>query len=62
MPEQLAKYWSDELQEDVQIVPMGYVSDPHEVGLWVGGTFITAYKHLHEVVSYLETYFMRREA
>lgn len=55
---ELQDYWTKELQEEVSILPMGYVSNPTEVGLWVGGTFITSYKRLDEIENYLETYFM----
>lgn len=58
---ELETYWSTELKEEVIILPMGYISDPTEVRLWVGGTFITAYKHLEEIENYLETYFMVRK-
>lgn len=59
--EELQAYWSEELQEDVQILPMGFVATPDEVGLWVGGTFITSYKRLDEIEDVLERYFMVKE-
>lgn len=53
--------WSEELKQDISIIPMGFVSSPKEYGLWVDGTFITAYKHLEEIENYLGIYFLVKE-
>lgn len=58
MIETLESYWSAELGETVDIIPVGEIATPYEYGLWVGGTFITAYKHVEEIENYLGLYFM----
>lgn len=53
--------WTAELKQEVVVLPMGFVSSPKEFGLWIDGTFITAYKHLEEIENYLGLYFMVKE-
>lgn len=54
-------YWSSELGETVEINPRGWVDYPSDYGLWVGGTFVVAFKRLEEIEDYLNRYFCVKE-
>lgn len=56
--EDLSKRWTEELGQEIKVISMGFVDSPREYGLWVDGTFITAYKHLSEIENYLSIYFL----
>lgn len=58
----IEKQWSDELQEDVQIVSRGWAHSPDDYALHIGGTFVVAYKRISEIEDYLARYFMVKEA
>lgn len=51
-------YWTQELGESVEIVPRGWADYPSDYALYLGGTFIVAYKRLEEVEDYLSRYFV----
>lgn len=55
-------YWEHELGQEVEILPRGWVDSPTDYGLYLDGTFIVAYKNIHEIESYLERYFITQEA
>lgn len=49
-------YWSSELNEEVEIIPVGWTNMPTEFALYIGGTHVVAFKALSEVESWLERY------
>lgn len=51
------RYWTAELNEDVEIVPVGWTNMPTEYALYIGGTHVVAYKRLEEIEDYLSRYF-----
>lgn len=55
-------YWERELGESVTILARGWVHSPTDFALYIGGTYMVAFKRLGEIESWLETYFMKREA
>lgn len=55
-------YWSKELGEGVDIVPVGWVNMPTEYALYVGGTHVVAFKRLDEIEDYLARMFMVKGA
>ncbi|USH44539.1 hypothetical protein SEA_CASSITA_85 [Microbacterium phage Cassita] len=50
-------YWTAELNEEVEIIPVGWTNMPTEYALYIGGTHVVAYKRLEEVEDYLSRYF-----
>ena len=50
-------YWSEELGEGVDIVPVGWVNMPTEYALYVSGTHVVSFKGLDEIEDYLDRYF-----
>ncbi|QOC59406.1 hypothetical protein SEA_LIFES_81 [Microbacterium phage Lifes] len=50
-------YWTAELNEEVEIVPVGWTNMPTEYALYIGGTHVVAYKRLEEIEDYLSRYF-----
>jgi len=50
-------YWSAELGETVEIVPVGWVEYPSEYALYISGTHVVAFKKLEEIEDYLSRYF-----
>lgn len=50
-------YWSAEIGESVDINPRGWADYPSDYGLWIGGTFVVAFKRLEEIEDYLSRYF-----
>lgn len=50
-------YWSTELNEEVEIIPVGWTNIPTEFALYIGGTHVVAYKRLEEIEDYLSRYF-----
>lgn len=54
-------YWSSELGEPVEIVPVGWVDYPSEYALYVNGTHVVAFKRLDEIENYLSRMFMMKE-
>lgn len=59
--EDIEWYWEHELGQEVEILVRGWLERPTDHALYIGGTFMVAYKHLHEIESYLERYFMTRK-
>lgn len=55
-------YWTQELGEDVEIVPVGWTNMPTEFALYVGGTHVVAFKRLEEIEDYLARMFMVKGA
>lgn len=53
-----SRYWSVELDEDVEIVPRGLVEDPDDYVLYVAGTFMVSFKYLEEIEEYLGRLFV----
>lgn len=58
MIETLESYWSAELGEPVDIVPVGWADYPSEYRLLISGTDVVSYKHLEEIENWLERYMM----
>lgn len=56
--ETLESYWSAELGEGVDIVPVGWAEYPSEYRLLIGGTDVVSYRHLEEIENWLERYMM----
>ena len=50
-------FWSERIGEDVDIIPRGLISNPDDVALYIGGTFMIAYKDLSEIEDYLAIHF-----
>ena len=50
-------YWSEELGEGVDIVPVGWVNMPTEYALYVSGTHVVSFKGVDEIEDYLDRYF-----
>lgn len=55
-------YWKSELNEEVEIVPVGWTNMPTEYALYIGGTHVVAYKRLEEIEDYLSRYFVLKGA
>lgn len=55
-------YWSKELGEGVDIVPVGWVNMPTEYALYVSGTHVVSFKGLDEIEDYLDRYFVVKGA
>lgn len=55
--ETLESYWSAELGEGVDIVPVGWHDYPSEYALYISGTHVVAFKKLEEIEDYLSRYF-----
>lgn len=51
-------YWSEELGEGVDIVPVVWVNMPTEYALYVSGTHVVSFKWLDEIEDYLDRYFV----
>lgn len=58
MIETLESYWTAELGEAVDIVPVGWAESPAEYRLLIGGTDVVSYRYLDEIESWLEKYMM----
>lgn len=58
----LETYWSSELNEEVEIIPVGWTNMPTEFTLYISGTHVVAYKRLEEVEDYLDRYFVMKGA
>lgn len=58
----IENYWSDELGEDVRILPVGWAEYPSEWSLYISGTHVVAFKKLEEIEDYLSRYFCVRDA
>lgn len=56
--EDLENYWSAELGESVDIVPVGWADSPAEYRLLIGGTDVVSYRYLEEIEHWLERYMM----
>lgn len=52
-------YWSEELGESVDIVPVGWHDYPSEYRLLIGGTDVVSFKHLSEIEDFLDVYFVK---
>lgn len=55
-------YWSSELGETVEIVPVGWENMPTEYALYISGTHVVAYKRLEEIEDWLGRYMCVNEA
>lgn len=55
--ETIESYWSSELGESVDIVPVGWAEYPSEYALYISGTHVVAFKKLEEIEDYLSRYF-----
>ena len=58
--EAASRYWSRELEEDVEIVVNGWVNGPQDYALYISGTHVVAFKRMAEVEEYLGMYFMKK--
>ena len=57
----IEEFWAKELGQEVEIVSRGWVHSPQDHALYIGGTFMVAYKHLDEIEDWLARYFMVKE-
>lgn len=53
--------WEHELGQEVEILVRGWLERPTDYALYIGGTFVVAYKNIQEIEQYLERYFMVKE-
>ena len=60
--EAASRYWSRELEEDVEIVVNGWVNGPQDYALYISGTHVVAFKRMAEIEEYLGMYFMKKGA
>lgn len=60
--EAASRYWSRELEEDIEIVIYGWREQPQEYALYIEGTYVVAYKRMAEIEEYLGMYFMKKGA
>lgn len=60
--EAASRYWSRELEEDVEIVVNGWVNEPQDYALYISGTHVVAFKRMSEIEEYLGMYFMKKGA